>query len=518
MLRTAPAMSRMHEPSLLPQRPGSLARAPLGTSAVVVGGGIAGIAAATLLRERGVEVTLIERDAQLGGRAAAFEHTLATGERIQMERGFHAFFRQYYNLRALFGRIDPALGMLRPLLDYPILGPGGLSQSFCGLPRRAPFHIMKLVWDSPYLDLRDLARIDKREALAMLSFDERATYPRYDRQNARDYLDSLAFPETARRMLFDVFSHSFFNPESEMSAGELLMMFHFYFMGNPEGLVFDVAGRPMSTALWQPFETLLRDGGASVLTSTPVQAVRRDPHGGFRVEHAGGEIACQLLVLALDVAGLQRVVQNSPELDEPELRRKVAALRVTRPFAVWRLWLDRPLAPERAPFAGTTGLGWLDNISLYERFQDQSAAWSRAHGGSVVELHGYALPESVDEHALRSDLMNGLHTLYPEARAARVVDQHFSLRADCPAFPPGGYPDRPTPQTRIPGLALGGDFTRMPFPCALMERAAASGFLAANTLLARFDVSPEPIHTVDTRGIFARSRLRREAIRRPQAT
>ena len=31
----------------------------------------------------------------------------------------------------------------------------------------------------------------------------------------------------ARRMLFDVFAHSFFNPEEEMSAAELLMMFHF---------------------------------------------------------------------------------------------------------------------------------------------------------------------------------------------------------------------------------------------------------------------------------------------------
>jgi carotenoid phi-ring synthase / carotenoid chi-ring synthase len=510
MLRTAP--------SLLHQAPGSRRRAPPGTSAVVVGGGIAGIAAASLLCERGVRVSLLERDPQLGGRAAAFEHTLSTGEAIQMERGFHAFFRQYYNLRALLARIDPALGMLQALPDYPILGPAGLSQSFRDLPRRAPFHIMKLVWDSPYLDLGALARIDKREALAMLAFDERATYRRYDRASARDYLDSLAFPEAARRMLFDVFSHSFFNPESEMSAGELLMMFHFYFMGNPEGLIFDVARQPMSTALWQPFEARLRQNGATVLTGTGVQAVRRQADGGFRVEHAGGEVACDLLVLALDVAGLQQIVKLSPTLDEPELRRKVAALRVTRPFAVWRLWLDRQLAPERAAFAGTSGLGWLDNISLYERFQTESAAYARAHGGSVVELHAYALPESIDEDALRSDLLGGLHAMYPEARGARIVDQHFSLRADCPAFPPGGYPDRPTPATPIAGLALAGDFTRMPFPCALMERAAASGFLAANTLLSRFDVIPEPIHSVDGRGIFARSRLRREAIPAAQAT
>jgi hypothetical protein len=36
-----------------------------------------------------------------------------------------------------------------------------------------------------------------------------------------------------------------------------------------------------------------------------------------------------------------------------------------------------------------------------------------------------------------------------------------------------------------------------------MERAAASGFLAANLLLAPLGVSPEPIHSVPNRGLFA---------------
>ena len=66
---------------------------------------IAGVAAATALCERGVDVTLLEREAQLGGRASGFSTTIATGERVEMERGFHAFFRQYYNLRALLRRI-----------------------------------------------------------------------------------------------------------------------------------------------------------------------------------------------------------------------------------------------------------------------------------------------------------------------------------------------------------------------------------------------------------------------------
>jgi isorenieratene synthase len=338
----------------------------------------------------------------------------------------------------------------------------------------------------------------------MLSFDPVRTYARYDQRSVRDYLDSLAFPSSARQMLFDVFSHSFFNPESEMSAAELLMMFHFYFMANREGLIFDVIGQPTSRALFQPLAAYLTARGVQLRTSTAAHSVRRDAGAGFVVEHAGGTSACDALVLALDVGALQALFARSPQLHEPALRRSIEQLQTTRPFAVWRLWLDRTLQPERAPFAGTTGVGLLDNISIYDRFQDESAAWTRTHGGSVVELHAYALPEAVSEAQIRADLLAGLHTLYPESRSARSVDEHFSIRADCPAFAPSSHAQRPTPATALPDLALAGDFTRMPFPCALMERAAASGFLAANHLLAQHGVAAEPLRTVSARGLFAR--------------
>ena len=37
-----------------------------------------------------------------------------------MSRGFHAFFRQYYNLRTLLRRVDPALRCCAPVADYPL--------------------------------------------------------------------------------------------------------------------------------------------------------------------------------------------------------------------------------------------------------------------------------------------------------------------------------------------------------------------------------------------------------------
>jgi isorenieratene synthase len=508
-------MNRLHpEIHELPVAGGAL-RVPLPLHAVVVGGGIAGVAAATVLSERGARVTLIDRERALGGRAGGFEELLPTGERLQMERGFHGFFRQYYTLRALLRRIDPELSMLEPLEDYPVFGPDGMQQSFRGLPRRTPFQVLSLLLRTPHLGARDLLRANAGAALEMLAFDPERTYARFDDESAEHYLSSLGLPERARRMLFDVFAHSFFNPEAEMSAAELLMMFHFYFTGNPEGLVFDVAREPLGAALWAPFERLLKARGVELCLGVSAERVTRGGRSAIAVDHTGGCARGDVLVLALDVGGLRALVEQSADLHA--LRSATAGLRATAPFAVLRLWLDRPVHPQRAAFAGTTGIGLLDNISVYERFQGESAAWARAHDGSVVELHAYAVPPGLDEARVRAELLAGLHAFYPETAGSRILHERCLLRRDCPAFPPGGHEARPQVFTGIPEVALAGDGIRVPFPCALMERAAVSGFLAANVLLAPLGVAPEPIRSVPSRGLLARPKRPRRAERRHHA-
>ena len=472
---------------------------------IVVGGGLAGAAAAVVLAERGVAVELHEREPVLGGRLSSWTDFVggSNAPAMSMERGFHAFFRQYYNVRALLRRIDPDLRLLRPIPDYPLLGPHGRRESFAGLPRRPLFNLAALVWRTPTLGWRDLREMDGKVASEMLAFDGDRTFERFDAMSAATFLDRVRFPTEARRMLFEVFAHSFFNPEDAMSAAEMLMMFHLYFLGTGEGILFDVLDEPFDDAVWKPMRRLLDRLDVVVRTDSPIEAVDRSGADG--------------VVLALPVSALQSVVTASAWIGTPSWREDVAALQPAPPFVVWRLWLDRPVSAERAPFAGTAGLGIIDNISVVDRYQGEARRWALRTGGSVVELHAYALPSAYEDDAarVRRELLQSLHDQYPETAAATVVDERLLWRNDCPGFAPGSWARRPVVSVPSasrssprpdPVVALAGDLVRLPFPTALMERAVASGFLAANHLLQAWGVRPEPVWSIPTRGVLTQLR------------
>ncbi|GAA4399220.1 FAD-dependent oxidoreductase [Fodinibacter luteus] len=460
---------------------------------VVVGGGIAGLTAALGLAERGVRVTVLEREHRLGGRVRSWPVELPDGGTAQMSRGFHAFFRQYYNLRAVLRRTDPTLSRLRPLDDYPLVRDGGGRDSFAKIPRTPPWNLAAFVARSPSFDLAGLAAVDVEAALGLLDVDFPATYSALDGVSAAEVLDRLHFPEQARHLALEVFARSFFADPREFSGAELVAMFHMYFVGSAEGLLFDVPADDYDATLWAPLGAHLHRLGVTVRTGRTVDAVTETPEGvsvlhtprdgdATEWEHADA------VVLALDPVGLRRVVHSSPGLGGDDAagaawREAVAGIRSAPAFAVWRLWFSGLVAPERPPFLGTSGYGPLDNISVLERFEDHATRWSAEHGGSVVELHAYALPEGTAEAELRERMLTELHRVHPETAGLDVVHDEWVLERDCVLVGLEPWRSRPGVRTPDPAVVLAGDAVRCDLPVALMERAATTGWMAADRLL-----------------------------------
>jgi isorenieratene synthase len=475
-----------------------------------------------------VAVTLLEAAPTLGGRLGAWPHTLPDGTDQVVEHGFHAFFRHYYTWRAILRRIDPELGFLRPVGGYPVLSRTWAPEDLTGLPAAPPLNLLALFARSPSLGLRDLFGSDTGLASELLAYDRERTTARFDDMPAAEFLAGLGMSDRAQAMLFEAFARSFFAQPGALSAGELIAMFHYYFLGNPEGIGFDAPDTDYLTCIWAPFAAYLDKHGATVRTGsaaralTPAVAVARcddiadtrrsgeraapddRARHRWRVETDDGGVTTAHLVLATEPGALRDLFAASPDAvaATPRLAGKAAGVAVAPPFAVTRLWFDRDVAPERPTFSAVSREPTLDSITVYSRLERPSAQWAARTGGSVVELHSYACT-APDVETATARMRAELAVLWPETAGAQVVHHQQRMEATAPTFPPGGAGSRPLPSGEARGIRVAGDHVETPFLTGLMERAAASGVLAANDVLAEVGAGPEPILGVPQRGLLA---------------
>ncbi len=464
---------------------------------VVVGAGLAGVAAAVTLARRGFAVDLLEREAWLGGKVGAWEATASDGTRVRVEHGFHAFFRHYYNLDAFLGELG-IRQRFRAITDYLILTRDGGRQGFSGLET------------TPILNLLDLGRRGAfrwRDLLTGRAAQEMGALLEYDAERTPAALDGTSYAAFAERaglpaslrLSFNTFARAFFASEDRLSMAELVKSFHFYFLSQDAGLVYDHPTSDHAASLWAPIRAHLEALGVRVRTSTPVAEVGREGEG-FTV---AGE-RYDAVVLAADAASTAALLARSAWMaaESPEPARRLASLRSGQRYCVIRLWLDGDVAHEGPGYFVVERRAAVDAIALYHRLEEECAAWAAETGGAVVELHSYAVPDELPDEAVRDAMVADLHAWLPDAARRRVLREHVMLKADFTAFHVNLAAERPVTETGIPGLVVAGDWVKLPFPTMLMEGAFASGLWAANALLAREGLRRAPVWSVPPKGVL----------------
>ena len=281
---------------------------------------MAGVSAAVVLAERGVAVTLLEAAPTLGGRLGAWPHTLPDGTEQVVEHGFHAFFRHYYTWRAVLRRIDPELSV-------PASG-RRLSGDLPGVAARGAHRPAGRAAAQPARAVRPLPQ---PRACATCSAPTRrwppscwpttASAPRalFDAVPAAEFLAGLGMSDRAQAMLFEAFARSFFARPGGLSAGELIAMFHYYFLGNPEGIGFDAPDTDYLTCIWEPFAGYLREARRAGAHRPPPPARSPRPTGtaGASSSSDGPPLRTRHLVLAAGPGCAAGLVAASPRAAEP---------------------------------------------------------------------------------------------------------------------------------------------------------------------------------------------------------
>ncbi|MBW4495528.1 MAG: FAD-dependent oxidoreductase [Oscillatoria princeps RMCB-10] len=244
-------------------------------SVAVVGGGLAGLACAYELSQRGFSVTLLEKAPQLGGKIASWPIEVA-GERFMMEHGFHGFFPQYYNLKSLVAE----LGIGENFVDlkfYSVIFRENKYQPEVFRPSSSafPWNIVDLAVASPNrlrwgIDLTKPAHWQVFRAIT--GFHPQKSYQRLDDISVAEWVER-DFPQGLYDLYFLPFAKSSLNAPDRMSVGELMQFFHFYFFGNPEGLAFNGTRQDMGTSLVQPVARAIQGAGGLIVTGATVSNI-----------------------------------------------------------------------------------------------------------------------------------------------------------------------------------------------------------------------------------------------------
>ncbi len=427
---------------------------------VVVGGGLAGIAAALDCARDGASVTLLESRGRLGGAAYSF-----TRDGLIADNGQHVFLRCCTEYRDLLERIGAAeLVTLQRRLAIAVLAPGRppawLSRS--GLP--APLHLAASVARYRPLGARERAAlVPALRALRAVDPDD----PRADRRSFGAWLAEHRQGERSVAALWELIVRPTLNlPVAEASLAQVAQVFQQGLLGDraagdvgyatvPLGEIHDVAAR---RALERArVEVHLRRAAAAIVPDG----------GGFRVESGGApSLIADAVILAVPHDRAARLLPPGSGCD-----RAALSDLGTSPIVNLHVVYDRRVLG--LPFAACvqTPVQWLF---------DRTEASGLARGQYLTLPLSCARPElelSVDE--LRDRFLPALAALLPAARGARV-EAFFVTRAHAATFraSPGARALRPGPRTAIPGLALAGAWTDTGWP-ATMEGAVRSGRAAA---------------------------------------
>ena len=408
---------------------------------MIVGGGLAGLAAAAALGSIDFEVELHEARPFLGGRATSFPLNPAAEDSEHIDNCQHVLLRCFTNLLDFYRRAGveekirfyDRLYFVRPGGATDVLKPGRLP---------SPAHLL-----GSLLGFDGLSFADKRSILTALSAMRRERgRADLDRLTIGDWLASRGATEGAVNRFWRPILVSALNEEPERaSARPAFQVFLEGLMATRESYQMGIPAVPLGELYSSGLEGRFGDGVRFHLRSS---IERIDP----------SDRAADFYISAVP---FERVNALLPDLALPLEKFEHS------PITGVHLWFDREVTE-------------LPHAVLLDRTMQWMFRKSANYVQCVVSASRSLLPlarEEIIEIACRE-----LEEFFPEARDAALVKAHVIKEARATySITPGLEAHRPPATTKYPNIFLAGDWTQTGWP-ATMEGAVRSGYQAAEAV------------------------------------
>ena len=427
---------------------------------IVIGGGLAGMAAAVSLEAAGANVTLLESRRALGGRAGSFEDPQG-GE--ELDNCQHVLLGCCTNLVDFYRRLGVS-SLIRFERTVYFRDGSGRRHDLWGVEGwPAPIHLgpslagfealtsgERISFSRAMLAMINLGHAG-RDALAEVSFGQ--------------WLDDHHQSASLIKKFYDPILISALNEESRRaSARYAIQVFQDAMLANADGYLVGLPNCPLG----QLYEKIpCRD----VRLGTRVSGLRFNDRRATGVELQGGEfLEADAIVLATNYHSAMRWVP--PELASTDSRFGSLGKLESVPILGVHLRFDRPIMPESHAALIEGPLQWLFRKDAEGRV---------LHGVISAAREWVNMPK---EECLRQ-FVKQIHSLFPAALQARLVRSQIVIEKRATFSPVPGVdrwrPSQAPPAGGVQNLFLAGDYTRTGWP-ATMEGAVRSGYLATEAV------------------------------------
>ncbi|MGA2254623.1 MAG: hydroxysqualene dehydroxylase HpnE [Thermoguttaceae bacterium] len=442
---------------------------PQQPSVAVIGGGVAGLAAAVAAVEQGFHVELFEQAPTPGGRAGSY-HDVQADQLVDLSP--HVAMGCCTNLLDLCRRTETADGFRR-YATLHFFGPDGTRYDFAAsrwFP--APLHLMPGLRRLGYLTGRDRRAI----GWGMLRLARHCQPDTADSPTMGEWLRRRKQPENAVRRFWAVVLESALGDTIDhVSVAAARKVFVDGFMATREAYEVLVPWGPLG-AIWQRVGTWLTRRGAKLHMRTRIERLEVDG------KHFLGIVLADGLCRRFDHVVSAVSWKQLDKLLGPALLKQIPLIGAgtglySSPITAVHLWFDRPIID--LPHAALVGRlsQWVFQGSWH--VEEEPAIF---HYTVVISAsHGLIGRES---RVVLQEVLGDLRAIWPVASEANLVYHRVLTQQGAVFSPrPGIDAARPAQQTPIEGLYLAGDWTATDWP-ATMEGAVRSGYLAIEAVLA----------------------------------
>jgi len=446
-------------------------RFPMAEDVLIIGGGLAGLAAGVALAEAGCRVRLLEQKPYLGGRARSFRDT-TTGSTV--DNGQHLLMGCYHSTLKFFETIGTSHTVaFEPQLHVRFLDQSkGTTELRCpSLP--SPWHLFAGVFFSnsfSFSEKLNVLRIGQTLRSPASSNGARAS----DRLTVEEWLSNLGQRESLRRNFWDLICIAAMNEDPRIASAALFeRVLRLALFNSPHDSRLGIPRRGLSDCYTSAAAKAITDRGGSIELHRDVRSLLIADGACRGVRLADGTvIEAQAVVSAvpwhvLPVLLPSEVVNSAPFF---------ARIRELRPAPIISIyfWFDRPITDfEFVGLRGTT-IQWLFNkgkiLGVDEPYVSLVLSGAHEHvKRSKEDLRDAALAE--------------LRMLLPQMHGAKVTHS-LVIKERFATFSPlvGAEALRPPARTPVQGLYLAGDWTATGLP-ATIEGAVQSGYAAAEAVL-----------------------------------